>query len=87
MVIVGLVVYPPFPALVESLRSREILFAVELSLVTSVVSTALCVVAAVPVAYSLARFSFPGRGLVNTLFNIPLALPPLVAGVALLIFY
>lgn len=87
VVIVGLVVYPPFPALVESLRSREILFAVELSLVTSVVSTALCVVAAVPVAYSLARFSFPGRGLVNTLFNIPLALPPLVAGVALLIFY
>jgi len=87
VVIVGLVFYPPFLALVESLRSREILFAVELSLVTSVVSTALCVVAAVPVAYSLARFSFPGRGLVNTLFNVPLALPPLVAGVALLIFY
>jgi molybdate transport system permease protein len=87
VVIGGLVTYPPLPALIESLLSPEILFAVELSLVTSAVSTAFCVVAAVPVAYSLARFSFPGRGIANTIFNIPLALPPLVAGVALLIFY
>lgn len=87
VVIVGLVTYPPLPALFESLASPEILFAVELSLITSAISTALCVTAAVPVAYSLARFSFPGRRMANTIFNIPLALPPLVAGVALLIFY
>ena len=87
VVIVGLVVYPPLPALIESLTSPEILFAIKLSLITSVISTAFCVVAAVPVAYSLVRFSFPGRGIVNSIFNIPLALPPLVAGVALLIFY
>lgn len=87
VVIGGLVVYPPLPALIESLTSPEILFAVNLSLITSVISTVLCVVAAVPVAYSLARFSFPGRGIVNSIFNIPLALPPLVAGMALLIFY
>lgn len=87
VVIVGLVVYPPLPALIESLTSPEILFAIKLSLITSAISTTLCVVAAVPVAYSLARFSFPGRGLINSIFNIPLALPPLVAGVALLIFY
>ena len=87
VVIVGLVVYPPFPSLIASLTSPEILFAIRLSLITSVISTTLCVVAAIPVAYSLARFSFPGRRLINTIFNIPLALPPLVAGVALLIFY
>jgi len=87
VVIVGLVVYPPLPALIESLTSPEILFAIKLSLITSVISTTLCVVAAVPVAYSLARFSFPGRHIANTIVNLPLALPPLVAGVALLIFY
>lgn len=87
VVIAGLVVYPPLPALIESLTSPEILFAIKLSLITSVISTTLCVVAAVPVAYSLARFAFPGKGFLNSIFNIPLALPPLVAGVALLIFY
>ena len=87
IIIVGLIVYPPLPALIESLTSPEILFAIRLSLITSVISTTLCVVAAIPVAYSLARFSFPGRRLINTIFNIPLALPPLVAGVALLIFF
>lgn len=87
VVIVGLVLYPPLPALIESLTSPEILFAIRLSLITSAISTALCVIAAVPVAYSLARFSFPGRKIANTIFDIPLALPPLVAGVALLIFY
>jgi molybdate transport system permease protein len=87
VVFAGLVAYPPLPALVESLTSPEIVAAVELSLVTSAVSTALCILVAIPVAYSLARFSFPGKRVANTLMNLPLALPPLVAGVALLIFY
>jgi molybdate transport system permease protein len=87
VVLAGLVAYPPLPALIGSLASPEIVAAVELSLVTSVVSTGLCILAAVPVAYSLARFSFPGKSVVNTLINLPLTLPPLVAGVALLIFY
>jgi molybdate transport system permease protein len=87
VVLAGLVTYPPLPALIESLASPELIAAVELSLVTSAVSTALCIIVAVPVAYSLARFSFPGKRAANTLMNLPLALPPLVAGVALLIFY
>jgi len=48
--------------LIESLTSPEILFAIKLSLITSVISTAFCVVAAVPVAYSLVRFSFRAGG-------------------------
>jgi molybdate transport system permease protein len=87
VVLVGLAAYPPFPALIASLASPEIIAAVELSLVTSAVSTGLCILVAVPVAYSLARFSFPGKSVASTLMNLPLTLPPLVAGVALLIFY
>ncbi|MDN7024709.1 molybdate ABC transporter permease subunit [Methanoculleus sp. FWC-SCC1] len=86
-VIAGLVLYPSLPELIASLTSQEIIFAVQLSLITSAVSTALCVVVAVPVAYAMTRFSFPGKSLANVIVNLPLSLPPLVAGVALLIFF
>ena len=58
-----------------------------MSLVTSVISTALCILVSVPSAYALARYRFPGRSILNTILDAPLALPPLVAGVALLIFF
>ncbi len=35
----------------------------------------------------MTRFSFPGKSLANVIVNLPLSLPPLVAGVALLIFF
>jgi molybdate transport system permease protein len=74
-------------ALVNSLASEEIQFAIRMSLATSVISTILCILVSVPAAYGLARYRFPGSSLLNTLLDIPLALPPLVAGVALLIFF
>jgi len=42
---------------------------------------------AVPAAYALARYDFPGKSAANTLLDMPLALPPLVAGVGLLLFF
>ena len=74
-------------ALWDSLVSSEIQFAIKLSLITSVISTLLCIVVSVPAAYALARYSFPGKHLLNTLLDVPLALPPLVAGVGLLILF
>lgn len=82
----GLVVFPSPEALIRVLISGEILFAIWLSLVTAVLSTAACVVAAVPIAYAMTRYSFTGKRWMNILLNLPLSLPPLVAGVALLIF-
>lgn len=87
VVLAGMILYPPTGAHVQSLHSAEILFAIMLSLVTSVISTCLCALVAIPVAYSLARGTFPGKRAATILLNIPLALPPLVAGVALLIFF
>jgi molybdate transport system permease protein len=74
-------------ALLTSLASKEIQFAIKLSLITSIVSTVLCIIVSVPAAYALARYRFPGSSVLNTLLDVPLALPPLVAGVALLIFF
>lgn len=81
------VTHPPPAAILASLASREIQFAIYLSLVTSLVSTAICILIAVPSAYALARYDFFGKHAVNTVVDLPLALPPLVAGVALLLFF
>lgn len=70
-----------------SLRSEEIRFAIGLSLKTSIASTILCILGAVPAAYALARYDFRGKRAVSTLLDMPLALPPLVAGVGLLLFF
>lgn len=85
--LIGIVTHTTFQAMVDSFRSSEILFAIKLSLLTSVVSTILCIIVSVPAAYALSRYNFPGKNLLNTILDVPLALPPLVAGVGLLILF
>lgn len=70
-----------------SLASEEIRFAIRLSLLTSVTSTLICLVIALPVAYGLERFRFFGQQFISVLLEIPLSLPPLVSGVALLLLF
>jgi molybdate transport system permease protein len=85
--LVGIVTHTTPKALIASIFSDEIRFAVRLSIVTSVISTILCIIVSVPAAYALARYHFPGKNLLNTILDVPLALPPLVAGVGLLILF
>lgn len=61
--------------------------AARLSLTTSLVSTLLAVVSGLPVAYLLARFRFRGREALDTLLDLPMTVPPVVAGVALLLTF
>jgi molybdate transport system permease protein len=58
--------------------------ALRLSLVTSLSAAGLSVVLGVPLAWVLARWEFPGRDLVRGLVLLPMVLPPVVGGVALL---
>ncbi|GAA1107688.1 ABC transporter permease [Arthrobacter flavus] len=58
--------------------------ALGLSLRTSMISTVLCVVFGVPMALVLARTDFPGQKLLRALVLLPLVLPPVVGGIALL---
>src|SRR3954470_19593419 len=60
------------------------LTALALSLRTSSVATVLCVLLGVPMAVVLARTTFPGQGLLRSLVLLPLVLPPVVGGIALL---
>ena len=64
--------------------SESAVAALGLSLRTSAASTALCIVLGVPLALVLARGRFPLQGLLRSLVLLPLVLPPVVGGIALL---
>ena len=85
--LIGVVTHTTPKALIDSLLSGETQFAIRLSLITSVISTIFCIIVSVPAAYALARYNFRGKNILNTILDVPLALPPLVAGVALLILF
>jgi molybdate transport system permease protein len=68
----------------ESLQAEQVRDALVLSLWTSTVTTMIAVLLGTPVAYVIARSRFPGRDVVNALIDLPIVLPPTVAGVALL---
>lgn len=70
-----------FVGLVTSESSRA---ALALSLRTTTASTLLCLLLGVPLALVLARTTFPGRDLVRALVLLPLVIPPVVGGIALL---
>lgn len=66
------------------LRTDEVRQALTLSIWTSAVTVLLALLLGTPVAYLLARARFPGRAVVDALIDLPIVLPPTVAGVALL---
>ena len=68
----------------ELITSESSLVALQLSMQTSASSMALCLVFGVPMAMVLAREHFPGQQLIRSLVLLPLVLPPVVGGIALL---
>jgi len=70
-----------------NLVDREVAQAIQLSIGTTLVTLALTVLTGTPVAYLLARRRFRGRMLLDTLLDLPMVLPPAVAGIALLITF
>jgi molybdate transport system permease protein len=68
----------------ELISSDSSVAALKLSLRTSSASTMLCVLFGVPLAMVLARTTFPGQQLLRSLVLLPLVLPPVVGGIALL---
>jgi molybdate transport system permease protein len=83
----GLLIRAPWSTLPQRLTEPGILAALRLSLLTATSATAVCLVLGVPLAWLLARIEFPGRRLVRALVTVPLVLPPVVGGVALLLVF
>ena len=63
------------------------LFAVKLWAMTTTITTAIAVLIGIPASYALSRYRFPLHSLIDTIIDLPIVLPPLVAGIALLVFF
>lgn len=75
------------PVLRESLMDKEIQFAIKLTLYTSTVSTVLCLIFSIPIAYGLARYNFWGKSFINSIIQMPNSVPPIASGIALLLLF
>jgi molybdate transport system permease protein len=85
--LVALVARAPWSQLASELTSPEVLTALRLSLYCSFSATALSTLLGVPLAWLLARAEFRGRRLLRALVLLPMILPPVVGGVALLLAF
>ncbi len=80
----GLALAVPWRRLPDLLGAPIVVEALRLSLVTSLSAALICLVIGVPLAWLLARVPFPGRTLVRAVVTLPMVLPPVVGGAALL---
>lgn len=72
-------------ALVAGLRSPVVLQAIRLTIVTTLATAVLTVLFGLPAAWALARWPIPGRSIIEAGLSLPMVLPPVVAGIALLV--
>jgi molybdate transport system permease protein len=82
--LVGLATRTPWRDLPDLVASDVVVDALRLSLITSLIAAAVSVVLGVPLAWLLARVEFPGRHVVRAVVTLPMVLPPVVGGAALL---
>ncbi len=81
--LVALVLDTPWSTLPDQLADPRVRDALWLTAVTSLITVVACLVLGTPLAWLLARVDFPGRSLLRAAVTVPLVLPPVVAGVAL----
>jgi molybdate transport system permease protein len=85
--LVALVVRAPWRRLPDLLTTSAVGEALRLSLLTAAIATLTSLVVGVPLAWVLARHRFRGRRAVRALVTLPLVLPPVVGGLALLLVF
>jgi molybdate transport system permease protein len=85
--LIGLLTKASWSTLWSDLTNPVAVDALKLSLICSLWATGLSLVLGVPLAWVLARTDFPGRSLVRALTVLPMVLPPVVGGVALLLAF
>jgi len=71
----------------DALAKPEIQAAFRLTILSCTLAAIMSLWVATPLGYLLSRYRFPGRGLIDTLVDIPIVLPPLVLGLSLLILF
>ena len=85
--LIGLLLRAPWGQAAQLLAEPDTLDALRLSLIASLSATAIALVVGVPMAWVYARLDFPGRALLRALTTLPMVLPPVVGGIALLLAF
>jgi molybdate transport system permease protein len=87
IILISLAAYTDTRTLFSVLVSREILFAVRLTIFTATAATILAMIIAIPAAYAISHAKFPGKDVVDTILDVPIVLSPVAIGAALLVFF
>jgi molybdate transport system permease protein len=85
--IVALVTYQPVHTLIDGFGAKVVTDAVIVSVKTNAIAFVLMIMFGTPFAYIVGRHRFPGRSVVITLVEVPLVMPPAVAGLGLLVAF
>jgi molybdate transport system permease protein len=85
--IIALLTYQPLHDLIHGFGTKVATDAIVVSLRTNAIAFALMIGLGTPFAYILARARFRGRSVVITVVELPLVMPPAVAGIALLVAF
>lgn len=73
--------------ILNAFKSKEIQYAIKLSLITCTVTMFLSLLVAIPLGYFMGRFEFRFKKFIDAVLDIPIVLPPLVIGLSLLILF
>lgn len=85
--VVALFLKSPLDTTLRSLHDPVVMDALRLSLMTSTITTIVVVIMGTPIAYVSARFHYFGKELADSLIDLPVVMPPAVAGIALLVAF
>ena len=85
--VVSLFLRSPLETTFRSLHDPMVIDALKLSLMTSTLATVIVVIMGTPIAYISARFNYFGKEIADTLIDLPVIMPPAVAGIALLMSF
>ncbi|WP_022670249.1 ABC transporter permease [Hippea alviniae] len=77
----------PINELILSLKDKSIINSILLTITLSLLSTTIVLLTGIPLAYIIARFNFPLKGLAEGIIDIPIMIPHVAAGIALLLSF
>jgi len=86
-VVAALIAYTDASSFFAALLAEETIFSVKLTLVTVTVSTVVSMFLAIPASYALSNYRIPFGSLIDTFLDLPIVLPPVAAGLALLVLF
>ena len=85
--VLALFLKSPLQSILQALHDPVVLDALRLSLTTSSITTLVVVIMGTPIAYVSARFKYRGKELADSMIDLPVIMPPAVAGIALLVAF